>query len=117
MEHPRYPPSSPGCRTTGWKTRLRFSASSPDQLLQEGLRRQDIRRLLVAPYLPLDRQRIGISELLQLFDDHWKVHPPLPDRDLFAERFRVRGIQPVLGVNPLYIRTQDVHGVRRVGLP
>src|SRR5512132_773543 len=77
------------------------NASLANQFFKKGFGGPEIRLLLRSADLPLDRNRVLVTDLLELRDNCREIHSSLPDRCLLTKSLHVCRVQAVLGVHPL----------------
>src|SRR5436190_14226698 len=97
---------------------LLLIAMSPlaHQLFKKCLRSQDVLGLLRAFDLALDGDSALITDLLQQADQYREVDFALPDRHFAAELLGIGRIKSVFGVHAHDIRSEQLHGIQRIGL-
>src|SRR5258708_38633371 len=90
---------------------------SGNQFFKVSFRRENVLGLLRSFDLALDRQRVLIADLLQQGDQHREVHLALTDRNLAAQLFWIRRVEPVLGMNAHDMGPEQLDCVRRISFP
>src|ERR1039458_3472992 len=85
-------------------------------VFQVSFRRADVFGLFGAGDFALDGERAAVSNFLEALDEGREVDLALADGHLATQLTGAGRVEPVLGVDSLHQRAEDIEGVHRIGL-